>query len=208
MNNTIKYGFILIVVIAVAVGAGYLLNKKSSKVSVEKTKSPEEVSISDWSIYKNSSFGVQLLYPAEFTVDESGADQKTYPARIDFKSNLVKLGDFGLTIYFDSPLYHTFASKIKTLDDIFHEVRETPSNKVNSSQDITTSNGINVRIVKGTGYAYANGRLDTNLSHQQVNILFMHGTNAFDIYWSCFTLQACYNDQILDKLVQSIKFSK
>ncbi|MCX6724056.1 MAG: hypothetical protein NT155_02665 [Candidatus Staskawiczbacteria bacterium] len=167
---------------------GYLIIKNIFKSNALQTTKPENVVIDNWSTYNNSQLGLEIIYPTGFVTEENMIG---YPKRINFQSNLVKLGSFfGLTIY--------NIQEAKEYGASITDNQSVPKVSYNSNTPTTTenivTNNISIQITKQ--------------GQEHTNITFIHGQNAYRLDWECWPKQACFNNQIIEKIVSSIKFDK
>jgi hypothetical protein len=194
---------ITLVLVLVILFAGYVILKNRDLVTVSDPKVDDvvqsEVKIENWSIYTNSEYGLSLSYPAEFIIEE----RTGYPKYINFDSLLTKLGSSFQLVIYDTKM----SPSITSLDTI------PRVNRINtetlSTENITNVNGIDLQIIKIIQYlSDSNGKVLKNKSSDNLTIVFMNGSNAYHLEWSCWSNQACFNDEIITKIVDSIKFSK
>lgn len=177
--------YILAVVVVIILGfAGYLGFKN---ISIFQIKVEQPISVTEeWPVYKNSKYGFEISYPTGFIAEESG---NIYD--IHFGSTLINHGNIFITI-FDTARYN-----IKNLDDISYVNKGASNTTVLSSKDGTTGNGIIFREIKSV----------QNPSTNNATILFIHGSNAYELDWNCWPSKPCFDDMTLGKMIQSIKFS-
>ncbi len=183
---------VLVVVLIVCI---YFIAKNASIVTTTKpayfSQAPSEnsVAIDNWIEYSNPKNGLQFLYPSGFTVepDVNGG----YPEKIEFKPDAIKLGSFFTITIYDLATATSYGAPITTIDSV-------PQTNYNSSTPTSVTNvtvgNLSVRLVKQ--------------ANERSTATFLHGQNAYRIDWSCWPQQPCYNDQILNKLVNSISFTK
>ncbi len=195
-----KY-LLVILVLGVLVGVGYLIyrNSSSSRAPVNEATKPEKISSESWDTYSNAKYGIEMLYPTGLTVDESFANNGIIRFdSVSWESN--KLGSLELFIY-DSA-----KNQINTLDDAPRYTKDGSDRKVSSTKDITTANGLSVRIIRGVQYPIENGKPNTKNPMETASIMWMYKTNTYVLEWGCSSFfPICFNDAALDKLVQSIK---
>lgn len=194
---------ITIILVIIIIFAGYIFFKNKDLVKISNPKvndvAQTEVKIDSWSTYNNPQYGLQLDYPSEFKVEEKITGE---PKIVAFESLLVKLGSsFEVNIYNKN----TFKN-IVSLDTIPKVTRM--GSEVLSTNNISNSNGIDLQVIKGVQYNSKNGQLDKKQSSDYLNIVFMRGSNAYSLNWSCWSNTACFNDEIVNKLADSIKFTK
>jgi hypothetical protein len=199
--------YLLIGVVIILALVGYLGFKNSSlfQVSVEQTAKPEDVVISNWNTYTNSNLGLEISYPAGFVVNEQG---RGYSNEIVFETDSVlQFGKFGITFFDTSG--SKINGKINTLDDVPRWTQNEFNRVISSKKEITNNYGVTAQIVRGILYIFENDKINTQKYLETVSILFINNTNAYELEWSCWDRQhPCFNDQIIEKVVSSIKFSK
>jgi hypothetical protein len=200
MKKTITLSLVAIIIVSI-----FVVFKNGDLIEIRDPKAndvaPADVKIENWSTYTNSQYGLEFLYPSEFTVKEN---MNYYPASISFDSLLVKLGsDFELKIY------NTEQSKnITSLDTIPRLTKSDLTSEILSTDNITNANSVPVQIVKGVQYSIKDGKVDKRLAGNRVSIIFMKGQNAYALNWDCWSNIACFNDEIIKKLADSIAFNK
>ncbi len=199
MKKIITVGLVVAVIVS-----GYIIFKNKDVITVSDPKvddvAQSEVKIENWSTYTNSEYGLSMSYPAEFTIEE----QTGYPKYVDFNSLLVKLGSS-----FQLVVYNTKMSPgIISLDTIPRLMTSGVDSEILSTTSITNANSVSLQVFKGVQYSYRNGIIDRKRGGDQLSIVFMNGQNAYTINWDCWSNRSCFNDEIITKIVDSIKFSK
>lgn len=178
-----KYIFAIIVIIILGF-AGYLGFKN---LSIFQIKVEKPISVAgEWPVYKNAKYGFEISYPTDFIAEENGA---TYD--VHFGSTLINHGNIYINV-FDAIRYN-----IKNLDDISYTNKGASNTTILSSKNGSNGNGIMFREIKTVQKPSVNAAV----------VLFIHGSNAYELYWSCWPSKPCFSDATLGKMVQSIKFS-
>lgn len=182
----------LVIVLLVCI---YLIAKNSSIITSTKPayfpQAPSENSIvvENWAQYYNSKNGLQFLYPSGFTIEPDVAGG--YPERIELKPDTIKLGSFFTITIYDLATAKSHGAPITTVGSV--PQTNYNSNTPTSITNVTVGN-LPVQLVKQ--------------ANERATATFLHGQNAYRIDWSCWPQQPCFNDQILNKLVNSISFAK
>lgn len=181
--------YILSIIVILILGfVGYLGFKNSSifQVKVEKPISATE----EWPVYKNSKYGFEISHPTNFITEENESVDD-----IHFGTTLINHGNIYIKV-FDTVQYN-----IKNLDDISYANKGAGDTTVLSSRDETNANGVIFREIKTVQKPSANASANAAI------VLFINGSNAYALDWSCWPSKPCFNDETLGKMVQSIKFS-
>lgn len=198
---------ITLILVMVILIAGFVILKNKDEVGKLSINNPKannigqsDVKIENWSNYSNSQYGLSFSYPADFTVEEKTG----YPKYVDFNSLLIKLGsNFELVVYDTKQ-----SSSITSLETIPRLTKTDVDRDILSTNNLTNSSSVSLQVVKGVQYSFKNGVVDKKLGADTLSIVFMKGQNAYTINWSCWAGTACFNDEVVTKLTDSIKFTK
>ena len=187
-NELVKYVLIGVIVIVLAF-VGYLAFKNPDLLQVQVTPNPQNIDAGNWNTYTNSKYGFQVSYPPSFVLVEEG--RFAGHDEIQFGSDSRK--DTSIVI----DVYDTASTNIKSIPDIPYSNKKS----VTLSEDII-SNNTSIRIVQRTK--------NPNESGEPIgaDILFIYGSNAYDIQWTCLRKNICFDDNELKKMATSVTFSK
>ena len=233
MNNKGFTNIILIVLVVVFAGiAGYFaLVKKQEPVAQQTTTPPPATTktstppaatptpvdeIANWKIYHNEKYAFEVKYPPTFEVRE---EWKVYPET---------RGD-SLPIYVDffSPNKESFQLGVFSvaagapLDQATHWIQNLEGVLRIKSQMNFTVSGTPARKIKAEQLSFSEGEGNTTFDppRPREEVFFVRGNQSYLIHITCGTISIdafpsaadfCINkqDQFLDKIVSTFKFTK